>query len=232
MEHSTSVLLGFLPTVATEILWILLGFGFLGIFWLWQRRRARRAFAAGELREEVIVVANIIDDEGGQLLLKPRTVESAMPLLRSFPNPILAAEIIAATKRCHTKTVEGAFVRLLDQKTHGILMKRVVDIASSLGVEGHVARMCGRAIVKNECYVCITFSPDGPHRKIRIDLISEVNLKKFLDPEFVARLSNRPEEGSHADLEAIFRFCAEKVFGQKPDTTRSYVRRVSIPTIA
>lgn len=91
--------------------------------------------------------------------------------------------------------------------------------------------MNNRAVHKNACYVCATFSAHGLHRKIRLDIISAENLKKFIDPAFGATLTHRADEGSHADLASVFTVCAAKVFNDH-DTKRAFVRRVFIPTRA
>ena len=217
---------------AYEILLILIGFLFAWVYTRVLRYRDAKAFQTGNLRHEVIVVANTIERErNGTQVLKPRTAQSAEPLLRAFPNPILAEQIVAATLQCSNATPEGMFITLTNPVSHEVFLKRVVDIVSELGAEGHVLRMNGRAVHENECYVCATFSAHGPHRKIRLDIISSANLKKFLDPSFGIALTYRADEGSHADLAAVFTICAAKVFGNY-DVSRQFVRRVSIPTRA
>jgi hypothetical protein len=210
---------------------------FVGFFfgWLYNQiahLRDKRMFRSGDLRHEVIVITTTIESgKDGAMILKPRTAQSAEPLLRAFPNPILATQIVTATKQCSNATPDAMFIRLSNETTHEVFLKRVVDIVSELAAEGHVLRMNGRAVHENECYVCATFAADGPHRKVRLDVISSANLQKFLDPAFGAALTHHPDEGSHADLIAIFNFCAEKVFGNGSDA-RSFVRRVSLPTRA
>ena len=215
---------------AYEILLIFVGFLFAWLYTIALRYRDKKAFQTGNLRHEVIVVANTIEREGnGVLVLKPRTAQSAEPLLRAFPNPILAEQIVAATVRCNNVTPEGMFIRLTNPVSHEVFLKRVVDIVSELAAEGHILRMNGRTVNENECYVTTTFSAHGPHRKIRLDIISAANLKKFLDPAFGSTLTHRADEGSHADLASVFTICATQVFNDY-DASRQYVRRVSIPT--
>ena len=76
---------------AYQLLLILSGF-FVG--WVLNqviRLRDKKAFRLGDLRHEVIVITNTIErDSEGRLVLKPRTAQSSEPLLRAFPNPILA----------------------------------------------------------------------------------------------------------------------------------------------
>jgi hypothetical protein len=194
------------------------------------RLKDKRAFRAGDLRHEVIVIANTLEqDETGSFVLKPRTAQSSEPLLRAFPNPILADQIVKATKKCSTRSINEMFIQLSDPITHDVFLKRVVDIVSELAAEGHVLRMNGWEVQENECYVCATFAADGPHRKIRLDVISRDNLNRFLDQTFVTTLTHHPDEGSHADLAAVFAVCAKKVFRHSTDS-RQYVRRVSLPT--
>ncbi len=194
------------------------------------RRKAKKALRSGDLREEVILTAIIIDEDDatGKVYLKPRTAVSAEPIRRSFPNSALVDEIIAATKRCDDSAT-GSFIQLKDPKMHRTFMKRVVDMVSELGGAGHIARACGGEYVEYIVFVCVTFSMDGPHRKIRIDVIAEHDLPKFSDEEFVKRITNRPEEGSHADLAAILQVCAGYQYGDHhPDYARTFVRRASV----
>ena len=215
---------------AYQLLLMFVGFFFGWVYNQVVHLRDKRAFESGNLRHEVIVITNSIEQEAdGTMVLKPRTAQSAEPLLRAFPNPVLAAQIVKATKHCRTATPAQMFICLPDVTAHEVFLKRVVDIVSELGAEGHVLRMNGRAVHENECYVCATFAADGPHRKVRLDVISSANLQKFLDPAFGATLTHRPDEGSHADLAAIFTYCAANVFGDY-ERSRRYVRRVSIPT--
>lgn len=118
-----------------------------------------------------------------------------------------------------------------DEALHHIFMKRVVDLASEIGAIGHLARMGGVPVEIEDFYVCATYAADGPHNKIRIDVIAADALKKFTDTSFVKNIRHRPDESSHADLAAIFAICAEQVFLGKVGE-RQLVRRVSIPIVA
>ncbi len=214
-------------TYLFEFSFVLLGLATVAAFSYLNHRRIRRALRQGHLPHEVIVTVCIFDEQpDGRVFIKPRTVQSAEPILRAFPNPALVDMIIKATKRCDT-TALGSFIMLGDPTMHHTFMKRVVDIVSELGGPGHIVRACGGTFVEYVCYCCVTFSMDGPHRKVRIDLISEQDLPQLVDENYVARLTNRPEEGSHADLVAILQVCARKHQERSSDVA-TYVRRVSI----
>lgn len=196
---------------------------------------AKKALSAGELTDEILVVSNVVEDIDGVPFLKPRTVRYERPIGNYFHNKALAKAIVVATKRAVEGQPETQFIKLPDARSQGKLMKRVVNIASEIGAPGHILRMFGRLFDKNDGYVCINYAQAGEDDWIiRIDIISAVDLKRFLDPAFVSSLSYRKEEGSHADNAAIFALCAQKVFGTEAgkheEETRMYVRRVSIPT--
>lgn len=217
----------FIITYAQEASFIALG---AILVWLVSRvrlRHERRRLQRGRLPHEVIVTVSIFDDEpDGMVLLKPRTAQSAQPIDRAFPNPALVDMIVKATERCDD-TALGSFIILPDAQMHETFMRRVRDIASELGGPGHIVRACGGEYREYICYVCCSFSMEGPHRKIRIDLIGECDLKRLTDGDFIARVTNRPDEGSHADLLAILRICAEK-HTQGAVDERDFVRRTSI----
>ncbi len=220
-----------LPNFVYELVWMFVGFLFALMYTAWRLFRYHRAFFSGQLRDEVIVIGSIVEEtEPGVWYLKPRTLQSAQSLLAAFPNPVLARAIYRATKRCHTETPEGSFITLRDASVHHIFMKRVVDLASELGAVGHLARMGGVSVSVEEFYVCATYAADGAHKKIRIDLIAADVLRNFLDSEFVAALTYRADEGSHADVATIFAVCAKEVFEHQA-TERTRVHRVSIPIV-
>lgn len=216
--------------IAYAVLGALVGATGAWLYTRWKFNRARKAFHSGELPHEVVVVATTLEPRSdGFFMLKPRTVEAAYPLRQAFPNDVLAAQVVKATQRCNTEAVSDSFVVLPDQKMHNVFMKHVVDIASELGAAGHILRMCDQKVINNDCYVCVTYAVDGFHKRIRIDLISEENLRRFLDADFEAHLQQREDEGSHADLIELFSICAQKRFSESGDDDRAYVRRVSIP---
>lgn len=208
------------------------GTGAYAVAW-WHLRRQQQAIEDGELKDEVLIVANVVEDVSGVPFLKPRTVQSERPLVYYFSNEALARAIVDATHRCSEGDPESQFIMLADARTQDRLMKRVVNIASGIGAIGHLRRMFRRPIEKNDGFVCITYSQAGTDDWIiRIDLISQDDLQKFLDPEFVAQLAYRPEEGSHADNAAIFAYAARIHFKGAASKARAYVRRVSLPTMA
>tara|TARA_B100000508_G_scaffold23261_1_gene16267 strand:- start:2764 stop:3501 length:738 start_codon:yes stop_codon:yes gene_type:complete len=194
---------------------------------LYYRQKARRAYRKGSLPEEVKVVCNIFEDnEDGTTTHKPRTSESPQPIARAFPNPVMAEKIVAATTRCDASKPGGAFIMMNDPADQQRFVKVVRDIASEQGGDGQLARQYDLPVVKKVGYACVTFAPDGDQRKVRIDLISSRNLKRFCDSEFVQRLTNRQDEGSHDDLEAIFSFAAEREYAKHPHAA-FYAIRVS-----
>lgn len=208
----------------------------LGVSWYVNQRLAGQALKDGELTDEILVVSNVVEDIDGVPYLKPRTVRHERPIGTYFNNKALAKAIVTAAKRAVEGQPETQLIKLPDNRSQGKLMKRVVNIASELGAPGHILRMFGRLFDKNDGYVCINYAQAGEDDWIiRIDIISAVDLMRFLDAAFVKSLSYRKEEGSHADNAAIFAFCAQKVFGadagKHEEETRMYVRRVSIPTL-
>jgi hypothetical protein len=203
-----------------------------GLLW-WQTRQEKKALVDGELTNEVLIVTNVIEDIDSIPFLKPRTVRSERPIGEYFANKALAQAIVAATARCQEGDVESQFIVLPDKRSQGKLMKRVVNIASELGAPGHIRRMFKRQFDKNEGFVCINYAQAGEDDWIiRIDIVSQDDLKRFLEPGFVDKLDYRKEEGSHIDNALILQFCAKLHFGVADieKDPRMYVRRVTIPT--
>jgi hypothetical protein len=174
-----------------------------------ERRRNKKEFSVGELRNEVVVSMLIIEEINGRVFLKPRVADPTQSSINAFVNQAMIDELNKAIARCDT-TAAGSFIKLSDPKMHNDFMEKARAIASSITADGHAARAAGLPHIEKIFYAMVTFSLDGAQRKIRIDLLHKNYMSKFLDEEYVRRITGRPEEGSHDDLASICHVAAQK----------------------
>lgn len=220
--------LHWLPFAATEIFWILLGFYFAWLHFRGKLRRQLKEFYDGELRGEVIGSVLIFDEEeDGRVLLKPRVVIEARSIVNVFVTHVMQAEVAQAIARCD-ETTAGSFIILADAEMHEAFMEDVRAYVSPLGKYGHLARSTKKPFEEDIYYVFATFSREGRHRKVRIDLIHEDVLPKLIDDAYFDAITGREEEGSHAELAKICRMVAKSRFGIPSEDADKYSLRVSI----
>lgn len=207
---------------------LVVGIPLLYVLW-----RQTRQFKQGDERENVLIVSNSFEGAADdRTMMKPRTVAAARPVTEVFPQPGMAKAVIAAARSSNADVPEKAFITHDGQMHAARIGKKVVDIVSALGCDGHLARMFGHDVYLEEAYACITLARDGDVEIIRIDLIDRNDLRSFLDPVFRQSLQAREADQSHADMIEVFRICAEEVFAVHDKTVeRKSLRafRVSIP---
>jgi len=212
----------------TEIIWILLGFALAGIYF-WQRRHTeKRQFQAGELRGEVIASVLIFDEQpDGSVFLKPRVVVPPQSIADAFVTQLLQDEVSAALTRCNSSP-SGSFIILKDPQLHEVFMENVRALVSPLGAAGHLARAEQNPFKEEIYYVMVTFSLEGNHRKIRIDLLHEEMISRCADPDFIKQIAERPTVGSHHDLAAVCAYAADKRVNATQSEADIYSLRVSL----
>jgi len=228
MQELLTVLPAWATKTVTEIIWILLGFGLAGIFFWYRRRKEKREFQAGELRGEVIASVLIFDEQAdGSVLLKPRVVISPKSIASVFVTQLLQNEVSASLAWCDTSP-PGSFIILKDPQLHEVFMENVRALVSSLGASGHLARAEGNPFKEEIYYVMATFSLEGKHRKIRIDLLHEDTISRFSDPNFIKKIADRPAVGAHHDLAAVCEYAADKRMQATQAEADIYSLRVSL----
>ncbi len=194
--------------------------------------------------DQIMINLNTVEMLGDKPVLIPRTALAETPIQQVVRDPLVAGWIVKKAKNLSSSEKN---VYLDDPKDHALMMKQIRNRVSELAVEGHILRMAKKPHDVTRCWCALTYesygSNDGGHaiRMLRIQVISQDDLKLFARRDLVEKLEFIDGEGSHSEEAALLRKLAlEEYQGAKsedmvPGTykTKSHspnLRYVALPT--
>jgi len=163
--------------------------GIVGYLVSWRNYR-RKVFM-----DRIHFSANIVDRSEGGPYLRLRCWKEDN-LRDTLDNPVLRRLVLKAARRC---TGDVPFVIIPNAMDQWVLNTTILNYMSSMTPESNVARLAGRPVQLNRFVFAVTCEPYGSVkiRKLRVMIIREEDLKRFLDPAF--RDSLKYEVDHHRD---------------------------------
>lgn len=185
--------------------------GLGGYFMNWWRYR-NKAFP-----DLIMINLNTIEfDDLGNPTLVPRTAQAETPISQVIRDPMVAGWIVKTAKHLST---EAKLVTLSNQKDHNYTMKQVRNRVSELALKGHLARMAKIPHEITRCWCALTYESygsgnNGEHamRILRIQVITQDDLKLFCKDGFVEKLNFISGEGGHTEEAALLKMIANEEY--------------------